>query len=1076
MSGRGRKGGQLRRAAPTGSLHTHQPHRSSVIQTSADGRRAVERTSNIDVQPGVPDYYQDDLQTNAAVEADDFSYGLGDDSLPPEVQGPSMDGIELQGKKKKRTENSTWATNHRDEYLDEVIRLNGRGDKAFHMNCCGCGEASPKFRCEHQTCVGADMYCAECIVKNHRALPAHWIEEWKGTVFKRTSLAKLGLVVQLGHPRGYGCPNSTDAHKNFTLINDTGIHTINLRFCGARWWPATSRDPQTCATFAVIRLFRFLNCQGKLTAHDFMKSLELLTNNDGLTPPPSRRRAFREIVRQYRMNSPMVRAGRGHDDSGIAGTAQGELAPLCRQCPQPGKNLETDWEKINWDLMPEDLRYKYFTFLAQDCNFRLINRDISTEAKDPIVDDGLGHFVNNSLYTTYLRDHVSDEEISSCSGFQAMFLANTKWVKGLRATGVGGVTCARHNIWRPNGIGDLQLGERFCNMDFILLSAVLNLFMLYLILSYDIACQFSKKFWERMPGLPSQFHLNIPKKNVWWKVPNFHLKPHKPFCHSPYSFHYMWGAGWTHGETVEQNWEFTNGAAGSTKMMGRGARHATLEDLFGYHNWRRTVSNRGILARRMAEDVVEGQEHREAFEAFDAALASTVPELTASWKKWVHEWESKQHTDGNLSPFELSEKVYSMKEIRMKMATDGTTHDGEGEPIVKADTVSSFILMGLDIEQSQRILAVDVKAIADPTALQTLDFAKRRAGITRQIRAFRKLQRRYMPHLRRYMTVVQRASLDTEGERLAEEVRVFLPSSILEASKRSKACATGLAAIEEELHEAEALEALEDLRQGLRCCTLTNRYRLDTIPRRIKRLDLRHLHEPLFHGYRFARNALMWLRGNGAWERKLRVLEEGDIRALNERVLSEEEEAEKEKLVQLGAFIEGGVAGVGSVATGETHRKLSWIWYTSKATDPSEAELTDALRIEWCKAYARTRRWREDVVLVEEEMRRTIEFGYWMAATWEMRAGARTRGVDEPLHEGLNAYAQEQLERKWAGIRAKGRAYLAGEALGEGARVLVNIDGEGGSGEGDDDDDEAEERELEEVEEEDGEDDDDEED
>jgi hypothetical protein len=55
---------------------------------------------------------------------------------------------------------------------------------------------------------------------------------------------------------------------------------------------------------------------------------------------------------------------------------------------------------------------------------------------------------------------VTEEEISSCSGFQAMFLANRKRVKGLRTTGVGGVMCARHNMWLPNGIGDLQLGER----------------------------------------------------------------------------------------------------------------------------------------------------------------------------------------------------------------------------------------------------------------------------------------------------------------------------------------------------------------------------------------------------------------------------------------------------------------------------------------------------------------------------------------------------------------------------------------------------------------------------------------
>jgi hypothetical protein len=110
--------------------------------------------------------------------------------------------------------------------------------------------------------------------------------------------------------------------------------------------------------------------------------------------------------------------------------------------------------------------------LAQDCNFRLINRNVSSEARDPIIDDRLGYFCNREGYKTYLRDHVEEEEISTCSGFQAMFMANTKRVKGLQTTGVGGVTCARHNMWRPNGMGDLQNGERY--VDKIVLHFVLS--------------------------------------------------------------------------------------------------------------------------------------------------------------------------------------------------------------------------------------------------------------------------------------------------------------------------------------------------------------------------------------------------------------------------------------------------------------------------------------------------------------------------------------------------------------------------------------------------------------------------
>ncbi|KAJ7186240.1 hypothetical protein B0H12DRAFT_1032304, partial [Mycena haematopus] len=923
----------------------------------------------------------------------------------------------------------TWAE-HQDEYLDELLRLEGRGYAAIYSACGGCGEANPAFRCEHQTCYGPSLYCQKCVVERHAALPTHWIQRWNGHFFERCGLKSLGLVIQLGHPVGYGCPNAVKANKGFVVLDVTGVHHVDVNFCHCDgrlerrqqlmrvcWWPATARDPQTCATLAVVRLFQTLNCLGKVSAHDFLRSLELLTNGDGLHP--DRRRAFRHIVRQYRTTVMMKRAGRGHDPTGVKGTAQGELALRCRACPQAGINLPDGWDKIDWKAAPEDLRYVvYFLYLAQDCNFRLVNRDVSSAAKDPILGDGFGYFVNNEKYTEFLRGHVTEAEISSCSGFQALFLANKKRVKGLRTTGVGGVTCARHNMWRPNGIGDLQLGERYCNMDFILFSALVNCIVLWLIISYDIACQYYKNFWTRMAALPAWMHLQIDHANVWFKVPNFHLPPHLPTCHSAFSFHYMWGAGRTHGETVEQNWEFTNGAAASTKMMGVGSRHATLEDLFGFHNWRRTVAWRRIFAKRMAENVTEGQVHRDAFEAFDAALRETAPTLVEGWKKWVEEWESRQHQDGTESPFELKEKVMSMREIRLKLAKDELLRSGEGEELEQEETPST------------RYLAVDVKAVANPTDAQTLDFMKRRGTLVKRIRAFRKMQRTYMPNLRRFLTQTQRAIFEAEPDREAEAIRLFMPSDIADASKRERACAVGLPEVEADLRVGEAREALHSLRQALRARTMTNRFRLRhcTGQRMLTRGQgvLRQISLKVHRAklrYRYARNALKQLRGPGPWEKELKVLDDAD---------------------------EGGVAAYGVVALGEGRRTLSWIWYTAKGEgEPTEEELVEALRVEWCKAYVRMRRWYEDAVLVEEEMRRTIEFGFWAAEEWITRAGRRINTVSAELQEGLEAYSYEQERREvatcelltanWAGIREKGRAYVARESA-RGVEVVVTLE------------------------------------
>ncbi|KAJ7695593.1 hypothetical protein B0H16DRAFT_1750631 [Mycena metata] len=409
----------------------------------------------------------------------------------------------------------------------------------------------------------------------------------------------------------------------------------------------------------------------------------------------------------------------------------------------------------------------------------------------------------------------------------------------------------------------------------------------------------------------------------------------------------------------------------------------------------------------MKENVTEGQVHCDAFEVFNSALEEKVPELVGKWKEWVHEWESRQHTDGTESPFEMKEKVTTMKEIRLKLAKEELVRSGEGIEVEREDTPITFILMGLEIEESQRHLAIDVKAITNPTELQELDFLKRRTAIAKRIRTFRTLQRGYMPN--------------------AEAIHLFLPSDIADAGKRQKACAAGLPEVESSLREGEAHDTLEGLRQGLRFRTMTNCFRLRnatgqralTWGQGILRQNNVRIHKCKLR-YRYARNALSRLRGNGEWEKELRVLQDNDVRALNERALTDKEMAQRATVHDLRDVEEGGVQQYGVVVQGELRRTLSWIWYVAKlGGEPSEVELVEALQVEWCKAYARMCRWHENVVVVEEEMRCTIQYGYWEAGEWLKRAVARVGAVDLVLQEGI--------QEAWAPWRERGRMYLAWE-------------------------------------------------
>ena len=89
-----------------------------------------------------------------------------------------------------------------------------------------------------------------------------------------------------------------------------------------------------------------------------------------------------------------------------------------------------------------------------------------------------------------------------------------------------------------------------------------------------------------------------------------------------------------------------------------------------------------------------------------------------------------------------------------------------------------------------------------------------------------------------------------------------------------------------------------------------------------------------------------------------------------------------------------------------------------------------ALRVEWAKARARADRWEEEVVLLDEEMRRVLVFCGWKASWWAEQP-PRREGLSAPLAEGLQAYAAEQadMERrislswtaKWAVARELAR-------------------------------------------------------
>ncbi|EMD33448.1 hypothetical protein CERSUDRAFT_57000 [Gelatoporia subvermispora B] len=307
-----------------------------------------------------------------------------------------------------------------------------------------------------------------------------------------------------------------------------------------------------------------------------------------------------------------------------------------------------------------------------------------------------------------------------------------------------------------------------------------------------------------------------------------------------------------------------------------------------------------------------------------------------------------------------------------------------------------------------------------------------------------------MPALAKYLAS-QQGNTSQNKYVEPENVALYLPSQIAIAETRVTLCGKFLIKIEEDLRVGQAHDALDDLRRQLRNRMFANQFKVKNVVGQHPLTRARKWQATIDdrvivakHNYRRARAALLTLRGPGHWEEELQELLDDDVRALNERALTEQEKANRAHMLQavghpnaeevLSQRVDG------TVQLGEGQRTISWIWYQGGLVsgEGDDLQMHEALRIEWAKACARALRWWEEVVLLDEEMRRSIEFCEWQAKWWVMQDGKST-AHDGGMREGLSAYAAEQAAAnraltanwtlRWADVRRKAKDVVDSDAL-----------------------------------------------
>ncbi|KAJ7470051.1 hypothetical protein B0H11DRAFT_1730903 [Mycena galericulata] len=990
------------------------------IHISADGRRTITELSNIRPQKRLrkaPHALDDEYAQWTPVPDEDLGevQAVADSVSSFDV---SLDDEDTTGKRKRYASSDDpmrlWRA-MAQFFFDAAMRREGLGDYLHDTRCAPCGAplggGGRFFRCVQ---CGEFLQCETCVRTRHELTPLHCLKEWSGEFWTEATLCGahpgVGLVYQLGH-HGFPC-RFPGPRRSMVVMDVLGIFTLDVQYCncekaerrnnleqllGNGWYPATTVDPGTCATFQVLELFRLLNVVGNVTAHDFVGTLERLTDPLRLSAVPDRYKAFSRMSRQFAFLQQAKRAGCAQEDDGLATTKPGGMAVLCWTCPHDGKNLPDGWKNVD-----AKYRFLYMLLLALDANFRLKNRLRANEHQDPSLGSGMSYFVESAAYKEHLRKYVAEKDVSSCIAFAALLQKETRLTTGLRVSGVGGCVCARHGVVRPLGLGDLQKGERYANMDYIFLSALAGVAVVLLAISYDIACQWKIHLPERAKKIAATTPImtDLEDFEIQYALPVWHAVAHEIGCQTQNSLSFTEGVGRTDGEGIERTWAILNPIGFSTKEMGDGARHDQIENKVDHLNFEKNIGQGDTLARKLIVAIAERDKQVQNFRDVDETLSS---DLRRDWNARIKAWladKSQPNPYCHEGKNGVSEAAVFLE---LKAAETAEAAEGRTSLSTTQSTASAFLKGGLQLEEAQRRIKAEVKGVTLVTADRSSQIQELRIALLKKLKTFERLQLVFMPGVAALREAAEEERDPDVPAPKAEDIKLWMPSELTVEQRRS-ACRRGLADMEAKLRVGQCTDALSDLcsrlhaqrflitwrnsnavgqRAATRSATIIGR-----VGDRIARIAAK---------YRYARSALIGLKGD-AFAPEFKELRAEDI---NVNAEEESDANARKKLNRLGSSKRSRNEPTMAKKT------FSWIWTVGGGPGEDEAALHDSVRVEWSKAKARRNRWVEEVDSVREEMRRVLRMLRWTEEEWRHRE--ELRGTADPeLAVGVKAYARRQ--------------------------------------------------------------------
>ncbi|KAF9505610.1 hypothetical protein BS47DRAFT_1433238 [Hydnum rufescens UP504] len=347
--------------------------------------------------------------------------------------------------------------------------------------------------------------------------------------------------------------------------------------------------------------------------------------------------------------------------------------------------------------------------------------------------------------------------------------------------------------------------------------------------------------------------------------------------------------------------------------------------------------------------------HSDQFHQFNAGFLNAV---TDEWLAMVLAWELDNTKP---DPYVITASSMTQAQIRLKLVQSERQSHAVGKPELHANWKNTS-----DVSLKMWLHRVALAQHFSKPTFRSVGFKWKSV-----FQHFVMIQSAYMAEAMCLIAVMpSRDDSDCHPETQLLRLPSQLPSS-------THASNPHLADMERKLRYAQAMDSIAELHQSLIICAHLTKYKVDQVSGQ----------NP---------NTRAWTLLNKA-------------EAQTNRIAMRYSVAQKSYLTLAGSAHEDDAAQRPRDSPGEGHQTLSWIWITPAAPHGDDTlDMHEALHAEWAKACARMQHWAEEVQLLQEEMRRVLQFSEYHATWWEDQKSLHMPGLLLNLSDGIHVYAAKQ--------------------------------------------------------------------